>query len=151
MTNHSGLVQTICPSPLGELVLIASAAGLRAILWPNQKSSYVHVMSTIKMESSLILERAQQQLGEYFAQQRQQFELPLDACGTAFQQRVWRALCDIHYGETRSYTQLAQTIGNPKAARAVGAANGKNPLSIIVPCHRVIGASGKLTGCGWIG
>ncbi|PAS30562.1 cysteine methyltransferase, partial [Vibrio cholerae] len=83
---------------------------------------------------------------EYFSGQRTQFELPLAASGTAFQQSVWHALCKIPYGEIWSYQQLAEAIGNPKAVRAVGLANGKNPISIIVPCHRVVGKNGQLTG-----
>ncbi len=91
-----------------------------------------------------------QQLNEYFAGKRQQFDLPLDFEGTAFQQQVWQALLTIPFGETRSYKQIAEQIGNVKAVRAVGAANGKNPISIIAPCHRVVGANGKLGGfCGW--
>lgn len=82
----------------------------------------------------------------YFAGRLQRFSLPLAARGTAFQQAVWQALCDIPYGETRSYSDIARTIGKPDAVRAVGAANGRNPLSIIVPCHRVIGQNGSLTG-----
>lgn len=87
-----------------------------------------------------------QQLAAYFAGKLTRFDLPLNATGTAFQQQVWAALCDIPYGETRSYGQLANAINKPKAVRAVGAANGRNPISIIVPCHRVIGANGTLTG-----
>lgn len=83
---------------------------------------------------------------DYFAGRLQRFTLPLAARGTAFQQAVWQALCDIPYGETRSYGDIARTIGKPNAVRAVGAANGRNPLSIIIPCHRVIGQNGSLTG-----
>ena len=86
------------------------------------------------------------QFEAYFAGRLQRFTLPLAPRGTAFQQAVWQALCDIPYGETRSYSDIARAIGNPRAVRAVGAANGRNPLSIIVPCHRVIGRSGELTG-----
>jgi len=89
---------------------------------------------------------AMQQLAEYFDGSRKQFDLPLDFEGTIFQKSVWAALLRIPYGETRTYAQIAIEIGNPNATRAVGAANGKNPLSIIVPCHRVIGSSGGLTG-----
>ena len=96
-------------------------------------------------DSSVLL-AAEQQLKEYFAGTRHQFELELDFTGTEFQKQVWQALLTIPFGETRSYSQIAQQIGNPKAVRAVGAANGRNPISIIAPCHRVIGASGGLTG-----
>jgi methylated-DNA-[protein]-cysteine S-methyltransferase len=88
----------------------------------------------------------ERQLGEYFAGTRTRFELPLEACGSDFEKKVWRALKKIPYGTTRSYLDLAKAIGSPKACRAVGAANSKNPLPIVVPCHRVIGANGKLTG-----
>lgn len=93
-----------------------------------------------------MLAEARRQLSEYFAGQRQAFSVELDFQGTAFQSRVWQALLTIPFGETRSYKQIAVQIGSPAAVRAVGAANGRNPISIIAPCHRVIGASGKLTG-----
>ena len=96
--------------------------------------------------NSPVLLEAQRQLQEYFAGTRNQFTLELDFTGTDFQKQVWQALLTIPFGETRSYSQIAQQIGNPKAVRAVGAANGRNPISIIAPCHRVIGASGELTG-----
>jgi methylated-DNA-[protein]-cysteine S-methyltransferase len=89
---------------------------------------------------------ARKQLAEYFAGERQQFDLPLQLQGTSFQQRVWRELMNIPFGATITYAELARRVGQPTASRAVGAANGRNPISIIVPCHRVIGASGKLTG-----
>ncbi len=94
------------------------------------------------------LKQPRAQLQAYFAGELRAFELPLAAAGTVFQQRVWRALCDISYGETISYRKLAQRIGQPSASRAVGLANGKNPISIVVPCHRVIGMNGSLTGYG---
>ncbi len=98
--------------------------------------------------TSTLMRDALRQFRLYFAGQLQKFDLPLEIIGTRFQKRVWNALCDIPYGETRSYSQLASTIGAPRAVRAVGAANGRNPIPIIVPCHRVIGASGKLVGFG---
>src|ERR1700690_2867719 len=98
--------------------------------------------------SATPLPLAARQLAEYFAGARRVFDLPLALHGTPFQQRVWRALTEIPYGETWSYGQLAKRIGNPKASRAVGLANGSNPISILVPCHRVIGADGSLTGYG---
>ena len=94
------------------------------------------------------LREAQRQLEEYFAGERTEFSLPLESHGTDFQQRVWRALRAIPFGTTISYGELARRIGNPRAVRAVGLANGRNPISIIVPCHRVIGANGTLTGYG---
>ena len=99
----------------------------------------------IKQETPLINE-AYRQLSEYLIGERKSFDLPLKPRGTVFQQQVWKALCDIPYGETRSYKQIAEAIGNPKAVRAVGMANNRNPLLIVVPCHRVIGANGKLVG-----
>ena len=101
----------------------------------------------IKQETLLIKE-AYSQLSEYLIGERKSFDLPLKPRGTVFQQQVWKALCDIPYGETRSYKQIAEAIGNPKAVRAVGMANNRNPLLIVVPCHRVIGANGKLVGYG---
>jgi len=101
----------------------------------------------IIQETSLIQE-AFRQLTEYLKGKRKAFELPLNPKGTDFQKRVWRALCEIPYGETRSYKQIAEAIGNPKAVRAVGMANNRNPITIVVPCHRVIGANGKLVGYG---
>jgi methylated-DNA-[protein]-cysteine S-methyltransferase len=93
-----------------------------------------------------VLDETARQLDEYFAGQRQRFELPLAFVGTAFQQKVWQALLTIPFGQTRTYSQIAAQIGHPTAVRAVGAANGRNPISIVAPCHRVIGASGELTG-----
>ena len=101
----------------------------------------------IEQETALIKE-VYQQLSEYLKGERQMFDLPLNPRGTDFQKRVWQALCDIPYGETRSYKQIAEAIGNPKAVRAVGMANNRNPITIVVPCHRVIGADGKLVGYG---
>ena len=100
-----------------------------------------------KFETPLLRE-AYKQLSEYLIGKRLNFDLPLNPRGTVFQQQVWKALCDIPYGETRSYKQIAEAIGNPKAVRAVGMANNRNPLLIVIPCHRVIGANGKLVGYG---
>ncbi len=99
-------------------------------------------------EANPLLTQAMRELAEYFAGERQRFTLPLEPHGTAFQLRVWKVLESIPYGETRSYTWVARKVGQPKAVRAVGAANGRNPLPIVVPCHRVIGASGELVGYG---
>jgi methylated-DNA-[protein]-cysteine S-methyltransferase len=95
-----------------------------------------------------LLVEAERQLGEYFAGSRRRFDLKLDPEGTAFQKKVWQALLTIPFGETRSYGQIARQVGSPNAVRAVGAANGRNPISIVTPCHRVIGSTGKLTGFG---
>ncbi|WP_433736022.1 methylated-DNA--[protein]-cysteine S-methyltransferase [Pseudomonas putida] len=133
-------------SPVGELKLVANGSRLAAILWENDKPDRVRLGPMSEAPGNPILVRAAEQLREYFAGTRQRFELELDFAGTAFQKQVWAALLTIPFGETRSYSQIAEQIGNPSAVRAVGAANGKNPISIVAPCHRVIGASGKLTG-----
>lgn len=133
-------------SPVGKLKLIASDKGLAAILWENDKPNRVKLKTTSENKNHPILLQAECQLNEYFEGKRTNFSLALNLVGTDFQRKVWQALLTIPFGETRSYGQLAKQIGNAKGSRAVGAANGKNPISIIVPCHRVIGASGKLTG-----
>lgn len=133
-------------SPVGRLKLIASSKGLAAVLWEDDDPRRVRVPSS-KLDTKLdILLEAERQLKEYFSGTRTSFSLPLDLQGTEFQIKVWKNLLKIPYGETRSYGELARKIGNPNASRAVGAAIGRNPVSIIVPCHRVIGASGQLTG-----
>ena len=125
---------------LGSVTLVEEDGALLAI-------STHHVYDGICQETTLIKE-AHQQLSEYLKGERKSFDLPLRMKGTDFQQRVWNALLDIPYGETRSYKQIAEAIGNPKAVRAVGMANNRNPLLIVVPCHRVIGVNGKLVGYG---
>ncbi len=137
-------VYTYFDSPLGRMTLQANESGLLGA-WFETETTMPEVLGQYS-ETCPILMTTARQLGEYFAGQRRQFDLPLAASGTPFQRSVWQALCTIPYGETRSYLQLAETIGNPKAVRAVGLANGRNPISIIVPCHRVIGKSGQLTG-----
>lgn len=135
------------PSPVGELTLVASEKGLAAILWENDKSGRVPFAGLLAEESKHpLLNEVEQQLQEYFDGRRKTFSLALDFIGTDFQKKVWQALLQIPFGETRSYAQIAQQVGNPKAVRAVGAANSRNPISIIAPCHRVIGSNGKLTG-----
>ncbi len=133
-------------SPVGKLKLVASDKGLVAVLWENDRPSRVRLGELEKEEAHPILQKTERQLGEYFAGKRTEFSIALDMRGTPFQKSVWEALLAIPFGETRSYGQLAKQLGNPQAMRAVGAANGRNPISIIVPCHRVIGWSGKLTG-----
>ena len=133
-------------TPVGQLKLVAHETALVAVLWQNENPKRVRLAELVEQRDHPILCAAQKQLAEYFAGTRQQFDLPLDFEGTDFQKKVWQALLQIPYGETRSYKQIAVQLGNPKAVRAVGAANGKNPISIIAPCHRVIGASGKLVG-----
>jgi methylated-DNA-[protein]-cysteine S-methyltransferase len=133
-------------SPVGKLKLVAGDAGLAAILWERDAPERAPLQPLKKDENHPVLLEAERQLGEYFSGRRRSFDLKLDFAGTAFQRRVWSALLNIPYGETRSYAQIAREIGSPRAARAVGAASGRNPLSIVAPCHRVVGASGKLTG-----
>jgi methylated-DNA-[protein]-cysteine S-methyltransferase len=133
-------------SPVGRLKLVASDQGLAAILWENDDPARVRLGHLTEDGAHPVLRTAEAQLDEYFAGKRRAFTVPLDAAGTPFQRKVWRALSEIPFGETRGYGQLARGIGHVNASRAVGAANGRNPISIIVPCHRVIGASGKLTG-----
>jgi len=134
------------PSPVGELKLIASDKGLAAILWENDNPNRIRLGPLLEDASHSLLLETERQLGEYFAGTLTKFSLPLDFTGTGFQQKVWHALTTIPFGETRSYRDIAVQIGHPDAVRAVGAANGKNPISIVAPCHRVIGANGKLTG-----
>lgn len=133
-------------SPVGQLQLVANETALVAVLWENEKPDRVRLASFVEDQKHPILLKTAKQLNEYFAGKRQIFDLPLDFSGTEFQQKVWQALLTIPFGETRSYKQIAEQIGNVKAVRAVGAANGKNPISIIAPCHRVVGANGKLVG-----
>lgn len=133
-------------SPVGHLKLVASDAGLAAILWENDNPRRVRLSNVVERLDHPILLETERELGEYFAGQRQAFDVKLDFAGTPFQKRVWAALLTIPYGETRSYAEIARQIGSPVAVRAVGAANGRNPISIIAPCHRVIGSTGKLTG-----
>lgn len=134
------------PSPVGELTLLASDQGLAAILWENDDPKRVRLEPREERADHPVLVEAERQLSEYFAGKRDQFTLPLDFHGTDFQKQVWHALTTIPFGETRSYAQIAVQVGSPQAVRAVGAANGRNPISIVAPCHRVIGANGKLTG-----
>ncbi|WP_017430921.1 methylated-DNA--[protein]-cysteine S-methyltransferase [Vreelandella jeotgali] len=125
-------------SPLGRLTLVASDEGLTRVEFSRG------LLGTRRAHP--LLERCRTQLAEYFAGTRQAFDLPLAPAGTTFQQTVWKALGDIPFGETRGYGDIAAQLGKPTAARAIGMASGRNPLAIIVPCHRVIGANGRLTG-----
>jgi methylated-DNA-[protein]-cysteine S-methyltransferase len=133
-------------SPVGKLTLVASGEGLAAILWENDRPGRVRLTIDAQDDRHPVLLEAERQLGEYFGGRRKTFALKLDLAGTAFQRKVWNALLTIPFGETRSYAQIARQIGSPAAVRAVGAANGRNPVSIVAPCHRVIGSTGKLTG-----
>lgn len=135
-------IVTTIQTPIGELTLTASDRALTGVHFPGRSKVRG------KPGTNEILEQATRQLSEYFERSRISFDLPLDAEGTEFEHRVWALLRDIPYGSTTSYGALARRLGEPKDARAVGAANGKNPIPIIVPCHRVIGANGDLTGFG---
>jgi methylated-DNA-[protein]-cysteine S-methyltransferase len=142
-----GFHVTTMASPVGELTLVASDAGLRSVTWPNERAGRVAPVPGVVSDSTHpVLDIAQRQLREYFAGKRQGFDVPLDLVGTEFQRSAWLSLATIPYGETVSYGEQARRLGRPKAARAVGAANGRNPISIILPCHRVVGSSGALTG-----
>jgi methylated-DNA-[protein]-cysteine S-methyltransferase len=134
---------TTFASPIGALVLTASETALTGVYFPKARRVQVG-----KAGDNEILAATRRQLEDYFAGKRTSFDLPLDATGTAFEHRVWQLLREIPYGTTTSYGELARRLGDLKEARAVGAANGKNPIPIIVPCHRVIGAGGDLTGFG---
>ncbi|MDR6788083.1 methylated-DNA-[protein]-cysteine S-methyltransferase [Sphingomonas sp. BE138] len=140
------LHRAILPSPLGDLTLVADDFALVAILWPDDRPGRVPLGASADTPDHRVLAAAAAQLADYFAGSRTAFDLPLAPRGTAFQRDVWRALDEIPYGETRTYADIARTIGRPTATRAVGAANGRNPISIVTPCHRVIGRSGALTG-----
>ena len=142
MTYHSKTIW----SPVGELTLVADDRGLAAILWENDRPDRVRLGALNEKPDHPVLVETERQLGEYFAGTRRSFDVPLSFAGTDFQKRVWAALLAIPFGETRSYGEIADQLGAPGASRAVGAANGRNPISIIAPCHRVVGSNGKLTG-----
>ncbi len=137
---------TVMKSPVGDITLIADKKNLCAICWPDQKPDNRKFKDLDRDDSNKVLKTTVKQLRSYFGGKTEEFDLPLRAVGTDFQERVWNALRSIKYGQTVSYADIAKKVGNPKAVRAVGSAIGKNPLSIIVPCHRVIGSNGELTG-----
>ncbi|RIA46924.1 methylated-DNA-[protein]-cysteine S-methyltransferase [Hephaestia caeni] len=133
-------------SPVGALTLVAGDRGLAAVLWENDRPSRVRLGPLHAASDHPILVETEYQLADYFAGRRTRFTVALQTAGTDFQKQVWAALRAIPFGETRSYGEIARHIGRPGASRAVGAANGRNPVSIITPCHRVVGANGSLTG-----
>lgn len=133
-------------SPVGRIRLIASEKGLSALLWENDDPKRIKIPSYSEKADHPVLLETEKQLNEYFAAKRQSFSLPLHFIGTEFQKKVWEALLSIPFGETRTYGQIAKQLDNPQSQQAVGNANNKNPIAIIAPCHRVIGASGKLVG-----
>ena len=164
-TNTTTLFRTVMDSPLGPLTLVASDRGLRAVMWPDDEpladepvddqlieddSPEVDSIDDELIDDAThpVLVAAVSQLQEYFEGRRTNFDLPLDLVGTHFQLACWLALDEIPYGETRTYGEQASSLGRPTATRAVGAANGRNPVSIVLPCHRVIGADSSLTGFG---
>jgi len=150
MTKETNWVRGYWDSPVGRLRLIAADEGLTGLYFPDHR--HVRNGEGRDVERHPVLDQARRELAEYFAGKRREFQTPLAPLairgGTEFQHAVWAALCQIPHGETRSYGDIARSIGRPSAVRAVGAANGLNPISIFVPCHRVIGGSGSLTGYG---
>ena len=146
MSKDMGYVFKTIETPVGELKLVASQKGLVAILWENDDPRRVPLGPMTEDPQHKILRDAERQLGDYFKGRLKTFTVPLDFQGTDFQKRVWKALLTIPFGETRSYGEIARQLGKPTASRAVGAANGRNPISIMAPCHRVVGATGQLTG-----
>ena len=141
------ILHTTIDSPVGPLLLGADGEGLRLIEFHAPRHPMPRGADWREGDSG-VLQATRAQLGEYFNGARRTFDLPLAPRGTEFQRAVWRMLAGIPYGETISYAQLATRVGKPSAMRAVGAANGRNPLPIVLPCHRVIGADGSLTGFG---
>jgi methylated-DNA-[protein]-cysteine S-methyltransferase len=141
------LSRCVFSSPVGALSLVASEEALVALLFGDDLSAWPE-FARAQAKTSRVLTETMRQLEQYFQGSRREFDLPLNARGTEFQVKVWSELRSIPFGKTWSYKDLANRIGNPKAVRAVGGANGRNPISIIVPCHRVIGARGDLVGFG---
>ena len=143
--NNGGYAYRWIDSPVGRLKLMANGTGLAGILWED-RAGRERMAAAAADDRHPVLVETVRQLDEYFNGRRTVFTLPLDFVGTGFQRTVWQALLTIPFGETRSYGQIAGQIGQPKAVRAVGAANGRNPIAIVAPCHRVVGATGRLTG-----
>jgi len=146
METNQRIVYKDVMSPVGLIRLIASGKGLMAVLWEGENYTGTKLPEAVPDDEDPILTQAGQQLKEYFAKERTVFSIPLDLKGTAFQLSVWNTLLGIPYGSTKTYGALARQLGDIKAVRAVGGALNKNPVAIIVPCHRVVGASGKLVG-----
>ena len=149
-TTHLQLARTVTEWPIGELTILATADAVVAIHFGNDRVDDGTVVDIVDMPHGehTVLDEAVRQLDEYFAGDRLEFDLPLEPDGTPFQREAWTALCSIPYGETISYGEQARRLGDRNKSRAVGAANGKNPIPIVVPCHRVVGANGHLTGFG---
>lgn len=150
-TAKAPLARCSLDSPIGRLTVVASDAGVRAVLWPDdtrRMSAAEETAPEVEVTGAqrALLDAARRQLDEYFAGHRTRFDLPLDPVGTPFQQHAWAVLRTIGFGTTISYRAQAEALGDPRRARAVGAANGRNPISIVVPCHRVVASNGALTG-----
>ncbi len=149
MTHPATATHLVVDSPVGPLTLVSDGTHLTGVYFTEHRHAPADVGRQVHAdEAPAVLRDAAQQLAEYFAGTRTEFDLPVAATGTEFQQRVWALLREIPYGRTRSYGQLAADLGQPGASRAVGLANGRNPVSIVVPCHRVVGSSGAITGYG---
>jgi len=143
MNKPKHVIQTSISSPIDSIIIQATEKGVSYVgFYPPTQ----HPQISIEYVTNQHIIECAKQLAQYFNKQRENFSLSLDTQGTAFQKSVWQALMTVPFGQTQSYSDIANALNNPKAVRAVGAANGKNPISIIVPCHRIIGASGKLTG-----
>jgi methylated-DNA-[protein]-cysteine S-methyltransferase len=138
---------TYMDSPVGRLVLMANDEALELVEFTRPRWPVPHGSDWVERNTALLKE-TRRQLDGYFGGRRRDFDLPLAPQGTPFQQRVWRALLDVRFGTTCAYIDIARRLGDPRATRAVGAANGRNPIPIIIPCHRVVGANGSLTGYG---
>lgn len=133
-------------SPVGILKIVADDDCLIAILWENERLNRVKLEEMREDKNHPLILKVEKQLAEYFDKKRTSFSVPMQASGTPFQEKVWELLCEIPYGLTWSYKEVAEKMDHPKAVRAVGAAIGRNPISIIIPCHRVVGSNGSLTG-----
>jgi methylated-DNA-[protein]-cysteine S-methyltransferase len=134
-------------TPVGTLTVVASDRGVRAVLWPDDRPGRVPLVDVVELDGGHpVLDRARTELDEYFAGRRRGFDVPLDLQGTPFQVQVWHALAHIPFGTTSTYLEQARRLGRPTGARAVGAAIGRNPVSVVLPCHRVVGTGGALTG-----
>ena len=148
MTMTTDYVYKVIDSPVGRLRLVASDKGLAGVWFERSRPERVRPRGDVESGRHPVLVEAERQLREYFAGTRRAFDLQLEFIGTPFQRTVWKALLTIPFGQTRTYGQIAKQVGRPSASRAVGAANGRNPVSIVAPCHRVIGSTGALTGFG---
>ena len=148
MTTTTHYAFKLIPSPVGTLRLVASDNGLAGVWFERSRPERVRPRGDVESAQHPVLVETERQLREYFAGRRRAFDLELDFVGTPFQRSVWNALLTIPFGQTRSYGQIAKQVGRPSASRAVGAANGRNPVSIVAPCHRVVGSTGALTGFG---